>query len=182
MYPSGILGIKLCLLFLYSFFCLNGLFAQGSAPLKVEANVSESHCAGTGHVISVKAKGGEAPFTYRWNDGVHGHFRKDLKPGTYTCTVSDSKGAVQNKTFKFDAQAAAISLNYKEESTAVGTFKVVLEAKGGKAPYTYVWLGPGIDIKTAKNKDTLDGLKKGVYQVVVQDVYGCSANVTINLN
>ena len=181
MYQSGILALRLCLLLACSFLCFTGLHAQ-NVNLKVAANISESHCAGNGHVISVKAEGGEAPYSFLWNDGVKGHFRKDLREGTYICTVRDSKGEVQSKKFTFEAQPAPLALGYKIQDSGNGAYRVNLEPKGGKAPYGFFWFGPGIDINTTKNKVVLEGLKKGVYQVVVQDAYGCSTNVTINLN
>lgn len=169
-------------LWLLLLFCgITGLLqAQSVAPLHLDANVLESACAGNGHVISVKVKGGEAPYTYSWQDGFQGSFRKDLASGTYSCTVRDSNGAVATKQFNFKPQPAALELNYKQKR--VGEINVIeVEAKGGKAPYNYLWIGKGIDIEASRDKYRMDGLASGVYQVIVQDANECANSITVNV-
>lgn len=177
----GVKSQKICLLLVFSFFSFTALFAQGSPSFQLKANVTESHCEGNGHVIAVKVEGGQSPYTFNWNDGAEGRFRKNLKSGTYTCTVKDAKGVEQSKTFSFAPQPAALHLDVDQQKADDATYHVSLNAKGGKAPYTYFWIGPGLDPKNPANKSSMANLSRGTYQVVVQDVNGCTANNTITL-
>lgn len=168
----------LCLLLL--FFGITGLQAQSGPALQLDANIQEAGCAGNGHVISVKVSGGQAPYTYSWQDGAEGSFRKDLASGTYICTVRDAKGAVASKQFNFRPQPAALEVSYKLENTGEG-HRVALEVKGGKAPYQYFWMGPGINTEATRVSSRQDGLSTGIYQVVVRDANECATSITVNV-
>lgn len=157
-----------------------GLQAQSVASLQLDANIIESACAGNGHVISIKVNGGQAPYTYSWQDGARGSFRKDLSSGTYSCTVRDANGASATKQFDFKPQPAALEVSHKQEKVVEGN-SVALEVKGGKAPYNYFWIGPGINTEASRAKNRQDGLSKGVYRVIVQDANECSASITVNV-
>lgn len=169
----------LSLLLLCLFMC-SDLAAQNQ-PLLLSANAMESACAGEGHVISVKATGGKNPYTYRWQDGKEGDFRKDLPSGTYVCVVEDAEGHTVSKEFNFAPQAALLELEYSQQEEASGLHSISLQAKGGRAPYTFIWVGSGVDMKEAQNKKGLTQLKAGIYQAVVQDANECTASVTINI-
>ena len=168
------------LLLLACFFVCSGLIAQ-EKPLQVKANTIESSCAGEGHVISLQAKGGEGPYTYTWQDGIKGNFRKDLASGTYVCVVKDAKGKSVSKQFNFDPKPAALELDYTQEKAQNGSATLSLQVKGGKAPYRFVWIGQGIDMQAAQNSKVITNLGKGEYQAVVQDANQCTASVTINV-
>jgi hypothetical protein len=168
-------------LWLMLLFCaLTSVYAQGSGPLRLDANTLESACAGNGHVISVKSSGGKAPYTYQWQDGATGSFRKDLPSGTYVCTVRDANGQEARRSFTFKAQPAALEVSY-QQNTSGGQNNIALEVKGGQAPYSYFWIGSGIDTEASRTQNRLEGLSAGVYQVVVQDANECTANITVNV-
>lgn len=162
-------------------FCaFTGLYAQGSEPLQLDANTLESSCAGNGHVISVKVSGGKGPYSYSWQDGAEGSFRKDLASGTYVCTVRDANGREASRSFSFKAQPAALELRYTQEKSNEGT-RIAVEAKGGRAPYNYFWIGKGVHAETSPGTNRQEGLPAGTYQVVVQDANECTANITVNV-
>lgn len=168
-------------LWLLLLFCgITGLKAQTAASLQLDANTIESACADNGHVISIKVKGGQAPYTYTWQDGFEGSFRKDLPSGTYSCTVRDAAGAQATKQFIFQPQASALEISYQEEKNAGGS-SITLAVKGGKAPYQYFWVGSGINTEAPRGKVAQHNLSNGVYQVIVQDANECSSSITVNV-
>lgn len=169
----GLLPLLMCI------FICSGLAAQ--QPLKLKANTIESACAGEGHVISLQANGGEQPYTYTWQDGVQGNFRKDLPSGTYSCVVRDAKGQSISRQFNFAAKPAVLEVTHLEERASDGTAILSLQVKGGKAPYKFIWIGQGINMQATQNRKRLTNLKEGQYQAVVQDANQCTASVTINV-
>lgn len=174
------LPVKQCLWLLLLFCGTTTLKAQTSAPLEVDANVMESACGGDGHVISMKVKGGQAPYTYQWQDGIQDSFRKDLPSGNYSCTVRDAAGTRVTKQFTFRPQSAVLEVSANQEKNTGGN-SIELELKGGKAPYTYFWIGAGINTEASRAKKKQDGLAKGTYQVIVQDANECSTTITVNV-
>lgn len=174
------LPVKQQLWLLLLFCSVTVLKGQSPVSLQLDANIIESACAGNGHVISMKVNGGQAPYTYNWQDGAQGSFRKDLPSGTYSCTVRDANGASATKQFHFKPQPAALEVSYKQEKEGEGN-SVALEVKGGKAPYNYFWIGSGINTEASRAKNRQDGLSKGVYRVIVQDANECSASITVNV-
>lgn len=175
------LPVKECLWLLLLVCSISGLRAQSQAPLQLDANVSESACEGNGHVISIKVKGGQAPYSYSWQDGVQGSFRKDLPSGTYSCTVRDASGAEASKQFSFQPQPEAIELSAQQGKSENGNNIVTIEVKGGKAPYNYLWIGSGIDLKASRGKNKQENLPTGVYQIVVQDANECATSIRVNV-
>lgn len=174
------LPVKQHLWLLLLFCSVTVLKGQSPASLQLDANIIESACAGNGHVISMKVKGGQAPYTYSWQDGAEGSFRKDLSSGTYICTVRDANGASATKQFNFRSQPAALEVSYTQENTGEG-HRVALDVKGGKAPYQYFWIGSGIDTGAARASSRQDGLSTGLYQVVVRDANECATSITVNV-
>lgn len=57
---------------------------------------STSSCDGE---IDMSVAGGSAPYTYSWSHGPTSQDLSNLCPGTYTVTVTDSKGCLEVKTF-----------------------------------------------------------------------------------
>ncbi len=172
-------GRGLCLL-LISLFAFSGLAAQ-KLPLQVSANTIEAYCGGEGHVIALQATGGEAPYAYHWQDGVEGNFRKNLASGTYVCIIKDANGNAVSKQFNFAAKPAPLELNYVQEKAQDGSASIALQVNGGKLPYSFVWIGPGIDSQASQKTEKQVGLQPGTYLVVVQDANKCTANVTVNI-
>lgn len=59
-------------------------------------NIDDKHDTGE---ITVDASGGEPGYTYQWDNNETGASIKNLKPGTYTVTVTDSQGHTAQKSF-----------------------------------------------------------------------------------
>ena len=167
--------MKYLMLMLMLFSGINRGMAQTAKEMQLTANVSESGCAGTNHTVAVQAHGGKEPYTYTWSDGRSGRFRNDLKGGTYTCTVSDSSGKIAKKTFTLSQLPQELTATARQEKAGDKTL-VQIDARGGKAPYKYIWLADGITPE--KSNQPNKQFTPGRYEVMVQDMNGCFTRIS----
>jgi hypothetical protein len=140
-------------------------------------------------IINLVVSGGNpgtAPdpaYTFLWNDGNSSQNRTGLAPGTYSVTVTDSKGCSTELTGLTIAQPAdAISLSSTQVNVLCfgqSTGSIDLTVTGGTpftapaAPYTYSWTRAGGGY-TATTQD-ISSLPVGTYNVTVTDSKGCTA-------
>ncbi len=69
---------------------------MSSGNINVSLEASPVSCPGEKDgEISSEVSGGQAPYTYAWSEGSSSPNITDLPPGTYSVTVSDSKGCMQ---------------------------------------------------------------------------------------
>ncbi|MEO8150644.1 MAG: T9SS type A sorting domain-containing protein [Bacteroidia bacterium] len=149
-----------------------------AAGLTVTGVVTNAKCNGTATgSIDITPAGGTAPYTYLWSTG---HTTQDrlnvLAAGTYTVTVTDSKGC----TGQFSAtitQPAVITAT--STSTNVSCFggnngTASVTPSGGTPGYTYSW-----NTVPTKTTAAVTGLKKGTYTCLITDSKGCVKSVTI---
>ena len=125
--------------------------------------------------------GGTAPYIYSWNSNpVQTTSNLNSVPaGSYTLTVTDSKGCVANAT-------AVIQQPQVLDASILSVLPVscyggnnggaTVNHSGGTGPYTYSW--NTVPVKTTA---TANGLSAGSYIVTVTDSKGCSdtAHVTV---
>ncbi|MEZ4921357.1 MAG: OmpA family protein [Saprospiraceae bacterium] len=127
----------------------------------------------------IKARGGTAPYTYKWDNGEEGVKAIELGPGTHQFTVTDANGCTVTNSVEIteDIQPLILSLNEEEAikcaENPIGS--ILAEVRGGKPPYKYTWNTPSITGEKAS------GLKAGVYAVTVSDVAGTSQQASIEL-
>lgn len=162
----------------------NGCTSAKSCVVKAPAAVKASFTA-----VNVKCKGsatgsltanpsgGTAGYTYLWSNGETTKTISGLVAGTYTVTVTDSKGCTGSgsKAVTEPAKVLAVSAtktNASHCNPCNGT--ATANPTGGVAPYTYLWSNG----QTTKKIISLCG---GSYSVVVTDKNGCSANCGVSL-
>lgn len=56
-----------------------------------------------GNNLTAFGSGGTPPYTYSWSNGVNGQGNNSITFGTYTVTITDSKGCVSTETFVFSS-------------------------------------------------------------------------------
>lgn len=132
---------------------------------------------GDGAVASL-ATGGTPPYSYKWAPGnISGQKLSNLPAGTYTVTVTDSKGCSLSSFITVDQPGImTVTKGSKNEICDLPNGKAYVTVSGGTAPYTYSW--PALNI----NSDTASGLYSGTYTVIVKDKNQCSASSTITVN
>jgi outer membrane protein OmpA-like peptidoglycan-associated protein/sugar lactone lactonase YvrE len=149
--------------------------------LKAEAQVESP--ASTGNEdgqASIRAVGGTAPYTYRWDNGEADPLAKALSPGTHSFTVTDANNCTAEGQVEITEDILPLQLNLivATELSCFGSSDAILEAevRGGKAPYQYQWEG------SSSNNERAEGLAEGKYGLVVVDASGQQARVETAIN
>lgn len=157
---------------------VNTTITEPSAITITEA-VTDAGCAsGANGAIDITVVGGTGPYTYSWSNGSTSEDLTNLAFGSYTITVTDSKGCSNAKVISVSEDS---SINISEtilnaECNGQSTGSITLNVTGGTPAYTYVWADdPG------NNTPNRTNLSVGTYQVTVNDLAGCSAIKTFNV-
>ncbi len=149
---------------------------QPSPLLPEPKNTSTISCAGvTTGSAHVDVSGGTAAFTYLWNNGQTTQNITGLSTGTYTITVTDSKGCTAKNSINV-TPPGPLSLSYLPSNitTCFGdnTGAVTINPTGGNPGYTYLW-----NTTPVKTTQSITGLTAGTYTVTVTDITGCTASL-----
>ncbi len=140
------------------------------SPLSVSnTNTNVSCNGGVNGSINISVTGGTSPYTFNWGGGVTTEDRTNLSAGTYTVTVTDSRGCIVSSSINITQPAV---LAFSETHTNVscnggnnGSINITIT--GGTVPYSYNW-GGGI---ITQNRT---GLVAGTYNLTTTDSRGCT--------
>ena len=142
--------------------CLSTLVVTISEPL---APISLS-LSGTDNSATATPAGGTSPYSYNWNTSPVQTVQTvvGLSAGTYTATVTDSKGCSVSKSIGISLITATTT---KEDIKCFGdgnTGTATVTAFGGTGNYSYSWNTTPIQITQQAT-----GLSAGTYTVTVTD-------------
>ena len=129
-------------------------------------------CAGesTGQIL-ITPQGGQAPFSYVWENGNGTNFIRDIAPDLYMVTVTDGVGCTMAVSAMLpDASPLSVSLEITE-GTSPNSGQIAAAVAGGMAPYTYQW-------NTTATAAAIENLAGGVYMLSVTDSKGCEKVVS----
>jgi gliding motility-associated-like protein len=133
--------------------------------------------AATG-AASVSVSGGSLTYTYLWSpSGGTLASASNLVAGVYTCSITDTNGAILVKTFTI-TQPTLLTASVSQTNVAIngGTTGVAtVTVTGGTSSYTYAWLPSGGTGATASN------LAAGTYTCSIVDANGCSITKTFTI-
>lgn len=133
-----------------------------SQPNALTVNVSSSS-GGCGTSASASPSGGTGPYSYLWSTGATLPVISNLATGTYSVTVTDSKGCTATGSISV-TQTTGLALSISSTPSACGVCDgtATITPSGGTPPYTYQW-SDGQTTQTATN------LCPGTYTVTVTD-------------
>ena len=141
-----------------------------------------STCFGTDDgTLTVLAGGGRPGYTFSWSDGSTADtVRTDLRPGSYTVSLTDQNGCVRAATEVLTEPNEIFPVLLEENdltcfAEATGSFR--LTATGGTPGYTYA-----TDDRLFQADSLLDNLLAGDYTLYVMDANGCLDSLTGRLN
>jgi len=137
-------------------------------------SITSPVCYGENATIFIGEKGGTAPYSYYWTNGLitTSTTVSALADGTYTVTVKDLNHCVNTPIVFTPTEPAAIrdsmaSITYPTCNGGQGMTTIGI--KGGTSPYTYHWSN-GINTTSP----TLSNLEAGTYTITVKDLHNCA--------
>jgi hypothetical protein len=142
--------------------------------LDVNGVITNVRCNGaaTGE-INITPVGGNSPYTYAWNVGSTAEDLFGKLAGTYSVTVTDTKGCTDTysgtitQPILLTASATPTPVPcYGESDGAVN-----LTAPGGTTPYSYTWSNGAMT-------EDVSALPAGTYTVTVTDANQCTATAS----
>ena len=151
---------------------LSGEVSLSNPPeIIVEPILTKPICNGYNNgSINLNVSGGTEPYTFEWKDGSLDQNLNNLYAGTYTVTVTDSKGCSTMKIIPlFNETTIFDNADIVQPSCQLSTAgSISLSPTGGTEPYSYAWSG-------GEQSNALDGLSDGNYSVKITDQNGCTA-------
>jgi gliding motility-associated-like protein len=144
-------------------------------PEELEATMTLSHvkCFGgsDGEAI-VNVTGGTEPYQFFWNGSNtgSGSILTQLSKGTYRVKVLDDNNCDFDLSFDI-IEPEILSATTIDSPTCPenNTGSILVDAKGGTAPYTYRW-----NLSPPRDSQLIEELSAGIYSVTVTDANGCS--------
>ncbi len=136
-------------------------------------------------VLDAIPSGGQAPYTYNWDNGVNSASNFPLGPGLYQLTVTDQQGCTAEASYNLE-EPLAIQLAFtNQDETYPGAEDGIihLDITNGTSPYNifYEYDGQPYPEGLVPNFYTKYNATEGQYNFVVTDANGCSASLNTNL-
>lgn len=139
------------------------------------SQINVSCFGGNDASVTASPGGGTAGYTYSWTPGgATTAGRTNLSAGTYSVTVTDSKGCTATKPVIITQPSLLIASTTKtnESCPNLNNGTATASSSGGTSGYTYLWQ-PG-----ALTGSQITNLSAGTYSVTSVDSKGCTATST----
>lgn len=151
------------------------------APLNANAVGSNPLCFGDANgIVTSGVVGGTAPYNYFWTSPGNpvSNIVTGLGAGTYTVTVTDAKGCVNNESVTLTNPTLLSTLISKLNASCEGGCDGIASAvvNNGTPPYTYLWNNP-----SAQTSPIATGLCSGSYTLAVLDANGCASQAVTSI-
>ena len=154
-------------------------------PMVVKGLVTDVGCNGSGGSINLTVvMGGEAPFTYLWNDGVTTEDRTNLSAGEYCVTVTDNDGCEKERCFTVGMTSITVGVASVDNVSFCsdddgGLCNGAIDINvSGDGPFSYEWSGPNGFSATTQD---ISSLCPGNYVVTVTGANGCTKTRSVNI-
>ncbi len=146
-------------------------------PLTVNPTFINVACFGgsTGTATATPG-GGTGPYTYLWMPGAFTTPSiSSLSVGTYTVTVTDSKGCTVTGTATITQPPALVIASVPVNANCgLANGSATVSGTGGFAPYTWAW-------SNGQTGSSATGLLAGTYTVVITDLNLCTASAPVTI-
>lgn len=160
---------------------------QPPAITNVIASVTKNvDCFGasSGSASVSNPSGGTPPYAYSWNTVPEQKTQNaiDLKAGSYTVTVTDSKGCIAQSNVNITQPSSAVEVDsaiIENQISCYGFSDGIISIPtpiGGTPPYTVVW-----NTQPVSYTERVVGVGAGTYTAVVIDAKGCIAETSITI-
>lgn len=146
----------------------------GNPQIVVTPTYNSPNCfGGTNGNIDLNVTGGTPAYSYSWSDGSILKNRSSLTAGSYTVTITDSRGctAIENFNLTQPAEIVVTPVVTNVDCFGASNGQISLNVTGGNGGLTYVW-------NNGSNNATRANLSPGSYSVTVTDINGCTGSAT----
>jgi hypothetical protein len=148
--------------------------------LSVNSSKTNVLCnGGSTGTITVVASGGTPNYTYNWGGGVTTQNRTALPIGTYTCTITDSKGCTTTTSQTIN-QPTALSAGTPTAPAILvngGTTTITQPVPtGATSPYQYQ-----LNTGAFQTSNVFNNVSAGNYTINIKDANNCTIARTISI-
>ena len=149
------------------------------SPFAVSCQATNTSCDNNDGAVSVSVSGGQAPFSYSWNNGNTSNAQQNIGAGTYSVIVTDANGceaACSVEVFNSDPITLICSAQNGDCNQPTGSISTIVN--GGTGVYTFLW-------SNGATTQNISNIESGIYSVTVTDENECQAVCEaslINLN
>jgi hypothetical protein len=147
------------------------------AALSAALTVTDATCTSDANgSISAVASGGTPPYSIAWSNGSPSMQIGNLTPGSYSMTLTDSKGC-PTVAEGIVGSSNSLSLALAPDAPSchgAADGGIASSVGGGSGLYHYNWSAGG-------DEPAISGLPAGLYSLTVNDGNGCSASATLSL-
>jgi len=166
--------------------CSQSINFNIASPVALSAAITGlvSSCNACTGASTVQASNGTPGYTFVWTNSLSvsvgtNSTVSSLCPGTYTATVTDSKGCIATATANVVQTVSVTVATSGSTIQCFGATNATATANplGGTLPYSYTWSPTGPPTQTTQ---VATGLGAGTYTVLVSDANGCSNTATIS--
>lgn len=121
-------------------------------------------------VATIRPSGGQAPYSFIWDQAFTATTVDKLAPGERTVRITDANGCKGSATRTLEAPAPITTTVEQTDESCQGLAdgEIRLTPQGGTGVYAYTWSNGG-------STDTLRGLAAGTYTATIVDQNGCQA-------
>lgn len=142
-----------------------------SPVVTLNAVVSYNACtASSNGNINLSVSGGQAPYTYIWNNAETAEDLSNVPPGTYTVTVTDLNGCTASASYNLSNNPLPLVGITGSTVICAGSSSVLTATGGG----TYLWSNNATSASITVNV-------AGTYTVTVTNTSGCTATASKTL-
>ena len=153
-----------------------------NCSMSANANITPANCVSQNGSISLNINGGVAPYSFDWSNGSTSQNLTNELIGTYNVIVTDSnlcKDTLTNlQITDYSSPLGVSSTTTPESMTNAFDGSINITINGGIAPLSYNWTGPNLFTSSIED---IANLESGLYYLEVNDVNGCMAVDTIEV-
>lgn len=140
-------------------------------PISIAPIIKDVSCkGGSDGEILLNLSGGNGDYRVEWtHDNRRGPELKNLRVGRYMAYVYDEKGCAQMIQIDIQEPAEVLQVTGNmvyETCTVSAENSITLDARGGTAPYTFLW-------SNGATTQNISDVNPGAYSVVITDAKGC---------